>query len=262
MWDPQQYARFSAERSRPFYDLFERLGNPTVARAVDLGCGSGELTRLLSKRWRGAEVLGLDSSQEMLAQAQLYAQAGQLRFEQGSIETWTPKEPLDLIFSNAALQWVPDHETLLPRLASWLGHNGVLAVQMPDNFSSPSHLTIGELVTSERWQAYFSAQQKRPGIKPLDWYVTKLLALGMTVDAWATEYMHVLAGEQAVLEWVKGTALRPILAQLQKSGPDSTALQEQFLAELGARLEAAYPAGPHGTLFPFRRIFFIARKKA
>lgn len=255
MWDPEQYARFSAERSRPFYDLFDRLGNLTVTSAVDLGCGGGELTRLFLKRWRGARVVGLDSSAEMLAQAALYAVPGQLTFEQGAIEHWQPEAPVDLLFSNAALQWVPDHPTLIPRLAQTVARKGVLAVQMPDNFDAPSHRAIGEVASDPAWRDHLGGLGRRPGIQPLVWYVQTLLGLGFKVDAWATEYYHVLAGENAALEWVKGTALRPHLARLP-----TPELQQAFLEAVGEKLRKAYPAGEGGTLFPFRRIFFIATR--
>lgn len=257
MWDPLQYAQFSDERSRPFYDLFGRLGNLTLTRIVDLGCGSGELTRLFHKRWRGAEVVGLDSSKEMLEMAAAYADGDRLRFVQADIGQWQAQEPVDLIFTNAALQWVPDHQTLIPRLAQQLASKGVLAVQMPDNFFAPSHRVVREVAGSRAWGVPVDDLMARTYVQPLHWYIETLQSLGLEVEAWATEYQHILQGEDPVLEWIKGTALRPYLKRLEPVGQ-----VDVFLKEVGAALRQAYPSSPYGTLFPFRRIFFIATRGA
>lgn len=258
MWDPYQYARFSAPRSRPFYDLWYRLKDLTPARVVDLGCGPGDLTRLFSKRWLGAKVVGVDSSPEMLAIAASYAVPGRLEFVQADFTTWRPQAPVDLLFSNAALQWGPDHATLFPRLAAMVARKGTMAVQMPYNPGSPATRILKEVCQSPAWKDRLGDFRSGGGgghVQPLTWYVETLQGLGFTVDAWDTTYLHVLEGENAVLEWVKGTALIPILEALE-----DPASQEAFLRDAGAALAEAYPAGPQGTLFPFRRVFFVATR--
>jgi trans-aconitate 2-methyltransferase len=255
-WDPYQYSLFSEARSRPFYDLFWRLKDSAAATIVDLGCGPGELTRLFAKRWHNSSVTGVDSSAEMLEIAKAYVIPGRLEFERGDIATWHAERPVDLLFSNAALQWVPDHEALIPRLAAEVAPGGRFAVQMPDNFDQPSHQAILQVLSSPRWQARLGPPKQRTGtVLPLSAYAGMLLELGFSVDAWQTGYLHVLEGRRPVLEWVKGTALRPTLSRLE---PEE---QAEFLEELGEELERAYPPGPHGTLFPFRRVFFIATRR-
>jgi trans-aconitate 2-methyltransferase len=254
-WDPKQYQRFSAERSRPFYDLLARVPDDSVFSAVDLGCGTGELTRTLLRRWPGAPVWGVDNSPEMLAAAAKLPLHHNLHFVQADLATWQPERPLDRIISNAALQWVPDHQGLFRRLVSLLAPRGVLAVQMPRNFDEPAHRLLAELVTREPWVSIVGAWREQYFVEPPVWYVNTLHDLGLEVDLWETSYYHVLAGPDAALEWMKGTALRPVLTRL------SSDQQEQFIAAFAAVLRTAYPTGPQGTTFPFRRLFFVARRK-
>jgi trans-aconitate 2-methyltransferase len=253
-WDPKQYGRFAAERSRPFFDLLGRVQREPVRTAADLGCGPGELTRVLVERWPAARITGVDSSPEMLAAAAAHELPGRLRFVQGDIATWRSDEPLDLIVSNAALQWVHGHERLLPALAGMLAPGGTLAVQMPDFFETASHRVIRAVAEGPRWRSTLAGAGLQPGVvRPLPWYVEQLHALGFAVDAWATTYIHVLKGDNPVLEWIKGTALRPFLARLD------AAATAAFLGEVGERLLLAYPPGTGGvTLLPFPRLFFVA----
>jgi trans-aconitate 2-methyltransferase len=218
---------------------------------VDLGSGTGELTRSLLDRWPESRIWGVDLSPEMLSEARSRAIPGRLEFVQGDLATWKPETPPDLVVSNAALQWVPDHSRLLPGLLGSLAPGGVLAVQVPANQASPSHTLILELAQERPWRARLEGRWRPHGVEPLGWYVETLLGLGARVEAWETTYVHVLGGPDPVLEWLKGTALRPILAVLGEEG-------RGFLEALGPRLAAAYPAGPRGTLFPFRRLFFVA----
>lgn len=252
-WDSSRYELFHDERARPFLDLLGRVPNQGVARAVDLGCGSGKLTRRILLRWPEAEVTGVDSSAEMLGAAE---SGGRLRFERSDLATYTPAggEPVDLILSNAALHWVDHHEPLLDRLVSFLAPGGTLAVQMPANFDASSHVLLGETIADGPWSERLAGTMRRHAVHPLPVYVDRLLAAGLTVDAWETVYLHLLHGDDAVLTWVSGTALRPVLTLLDAGE------RERFTAEYGARLRAAYPRNAHGTLFPFRRIFFVARK--
>ena len=252
MRDPAQYARFSDERSRPFFSLLERVPERPYRQIVDLGCGAGELTVSLAQRWPKAHVTGLDVSPQMLAGAATNAVEGRLEFVQGDVAEYD--RPADLIFSNATLQWLESHETLFPRLASLVNPGGVFAVQMPNNFDQPSHVLIDETAKDGPWAAKLEGW--RPlAVKPLAWYVELLFGLGFEVDAWETNYYFVLQGQDPVLQWTKGTTLQRIFERLEATET------EAFLASYAARLREAYPATRHGTLFPFRRIFFVATKR-
>jgi trans-aconitate 2-methyltransferase len=251
-WDVRQYEYFRDERSRPFHDLVAQIPPIEVASVVDLGCGTGELTSHLSTRWPEARVVGVDISEEMLAAAAARANE-RLRFERGDIATWNPESPVDLILSNAALHWVADHGPLLDRLVGALAPGGLLAVQMPANFDAASHVLMAETAADGPWAEKLEGKL-RSSVHALSWYAERLLDLGLIVDAWETVYLHMLPGDDAVLAWVRGTALRPVLDALDE------AERARFIAEYAARLRAAYPRGSYGTLFPFRRIFFVAKR--
>jgi trans-aconitate 2-methyltransferase len=255
MWDPAQYERFRAERARPFHDLCARIPGGPVGYAVDLGCGTGETTATLLDRWPEAKIVGVDNSPEMLASATARAVPDRLAFELGDLRTWTPSRPVDRLISNATLHWVPDHAAVLARLAGMLAPGGVLAVQMPNNFAAPSHVELRAAAAAGPWAARLRDAWEPNHAESVTWYAETLLGLGLEVDAWETTYVHVLPGEDGVLEWVKGTALRPILKILEGAEGE----RDAFLADYAARLCAAYPATPRGVLFPFRRIFFVAR---
>ncbi len=251
-WDPQQYGRYEDERARPFGDLLARVGATDPRRVVDLGCGTGALTASLTERWPGAAVEGVDSSAEMIAQAP----AGpRLRFTQGTAEDWTMPADTDVLLSNALLQWVPTHRELLVRWAAQLPAGGWLAFQVPGNFDAPSHVAMRTLAASPRWSPQLEGVLRGgETTDPVPEYAQLLLDAGLRVDAWETTYLHVLPGEDPVLEWLRGTGLRPVLDRL--SDDDARA----FSGELAERLRAAYPPGPHGTLFGFRRVFVVAVK--
>jgi trans-aconitate 2-methyltransferase len=265
-WDPEQYGLFSAERSRPFFELLGRVRADDPVHVVDLGCGSGELTATLADRWPAARIEGIDSSPEMIAAAERRAVPG-LRFAVGDIATWTREHPVDVIVSNAALQWVPTHRELLPKWIKALSPGGWLAFQVPGNFDGPSHDVVRELCRSPRWRDLLG-ELPRAGAADVvhgapvdtpDDYLELLATHGYwPVDAWETTYSQVLPRADPVLEWIKGTALRPVLAAFDVAA-DSGA-KADFLAELAARLRAAYPPRPYGTVFPFRRIFVVARR--
>ena len=252
-WDPGRYQRFAQERAQPFRDLVARLPEGPVRFAADLGCGTGELTRELRARWPGAQIFGVDHSDEMLARVAAGPADPELRFVRADLGTWQPPHPLDRLVSNAALQWVPDHGALLERLASLLAPGGWLGVQVPNNYAEPAYRALAELAASSRWAGRL-AGARHPGVESPDWYLTRLVALGLDADVWETTYIHRLPGPGAVVEWMEGTVLRPVLARL---APDEAA---QFRAELTARVAADHPVGPCGVLFHFRRIFFVARR--
>lgn len=258
-WDPSQYLRHADHRARPFADLLARVpalpGDPP--RIADLGCGPGNVTTLLAHRWPTARITGYDNSPEMLARAAQYAGptpgGGRLDFAEADATDWAPTEPYDLIFSNALLQWVPGHTASFPAWVAALQPGGTLAFQVPGNFDSPSHQLMREIAHSARWKDRLAHTLRHDdAVRTPEAYLTALADLGCAADVWETTYLHLLEGEDPVLDWVKGTGLRPILTEL---GPDA----EEFVATYAAALRQAYPAGPHGTVFPFRRIFAVAR---
>jgi trans-aconitate 2-methyltransferase len=253
-WDPQQYGQFAGERARPFLDLISRIGASSPRRVVDLGCGSGELTALLAARWPSAVVEGIDSSAEMVSSA---APADRVTLRVEDVTSWTPAPDADVVVSNATLQWVPTHRSLLAGWASSLPSGGWLAFQVPGNFDSPSHTLMRSLAESPRWASSLNGVLRHDdAVGTPSEYAEILLAGGLIADVWETTYVHVLPGPDPVLEWVRGTALRPVMAALP---PESYA---QFEEEFAAELRNAYPAKAHGTLFPFRRIFAVAHRLA
>ncbi len=252
VWDPHRYAEFTAERARPFHDLLGRVEAEAPRTVVDLGCGSGELTVGLAERWPEAELVGLDSSPEMIAQAKAHA-GPRLRFTVGDLATWAPTEPVDVVLSNAALQWVPQHRSLLPGLVNALVPNGWLAFQVPGNFDSPSHVLLHELAGQEPYRRYTADLTRPAAAAPAD-YLADLVALGCTVDTWETTYVQVLAGPDAVWRWMSGTGARPVVQALPAS------LRPEFERAYRAELTPAYPEHQWGTVLPFRRIFVVARQ--
>jgi trans-aconitate 2-methyltransferase len=255
-WDPAKYVQFGDYRDRPFFDLTGRVHADRPAQVVDLGCGPGNLTATLAERWPGAEVVGLDSSAEMLAKAA--AAAGQtpaLRFELMDIADWSPSAEAEVVVSNAALQWVPGHQDLMRKWLAALRPGSWFGMQVPGNFDAPSHTLMRELAGSSRWEPKLRGVLRGGESvgEPAE-YLRILLDAGFTSDAWETTYQQVLRGPDPVLEWVRGTALRPVLAVL--SPEEGT----EFEAEYAAALRKAYPPTPHGTVFPFRRIFAVGRK--
>lgn len=249
-WDSDQYRRFESSRTRPAEDLLARIPSRDPQLVVDVGCGPGNSTRLLRERWPAAEVIGLDSSSEMLDTACDEVEGAS--FVEADLRDWTPHRPADVVFSNATLQWVPDHERVLAHLLSWLSPGrGVLAVQMPDNYGAPSHALMRELAASSRWANLLSGVlRERPVSSPEEYF--GVLSPHGEVDLWMTEYVHVLDGDDPVLEWVKGTGLRPVLDRLGEEDGS------EFVDEYAARLRQAYPKQDGGqTLFPFRRLFFV-----
>ena len=252
-WEPERYLTFGDQRTRPARDLLARVPLETAARVADLGCGPGNSTALLAQRWPEAAIVGIDNSPEMLAEAR--ATGIRATWIEADIAAWTPDRPLDLIYSNAALHWLGDHATLLPRLMSQLRAEGVLAVQMPRNFAAPSHVLLRETAASGPWAARLAGSLEGRQVAAPEWYYDLLAPCAQALDVWETEYLHVLEGDDPVLRWTRGTALRPIMQALD---PEHLAA---FEAAYAARLREAYPRGADGrTLFGFRRLFIVAQR--
>ena len=250
-WDPAQYGRFADERNRAFLDLTARIEASAPRHVVDIGCGPGHLTALLAARWPQAVVEGIDSSPEMIAEAD----APNVSFALGDAAHWQPADDVDVIVSNAALQWVPRHQQLIAHWAAALPADGWLAVQVPGNFDAPSHVLMRELAESGHWAPQLAhLVRHRDAVGTPESYARVLLDAGLAADVWETTYLHVLQGADPVVEWMRGTGLRPLLAEL------SPAEATEFSAQLAAKLRGAYPPGPHGTVFPFRRIFAVGHR--
>ena len=249
-WDPALYGRYADERGRPFFELTARIAAESPATVVDLGCGAGELTVALASRWPAATVRGLDASPEMIDRAP----RGRVRFAVADARDFDATGT-DVLVSNAMLQWVPGHARLLRAWAAQLNPGGWLAFQVPANFDAPSHRLMRELADSPAWRGRLAGVLRHEDAvaSPAE-YLDVLAGEGMRVDAWQTEYQHVLAGDDPVLEWVRGTGLRPVLATL------SEAQAAQFSAEYARALRQAYPRRPYGTVFSFARTFVVAHK--
>jgi trans-aconitate 2-methyltransferase len=251
-WEPAQYLKFADHRQRPAIDLLNRIDADPRA-IVDLGAGTGNVTRLLQARWPNAVVTGVDSSAEMLARAG--DALPRISWERADLSEWRPRDPVDLVYSNAALHWVDDHATLFPALFAIVSRGGTLAVQMPTNFAAPSHTAIAEVVSSGPWRSTLEPLLRTPPVQPPSIYFDLLTPAASSLDIWETEYVHVLDGDRPVLEWIKGTWLRPLLAALDDEE------RAQFESRYAARAAAAYPRRADGcTLFPFRRLFIVATR--
>ena len=253
-WDTALYLKFEAERTLPARDLLARIpGSPR--RIVDLGCGPGTSTRLLSERFPDADILALDNSEPMLAEAR--RRLPHIRFEHADIMNWRPAEPPDLIFANAALQWLPDHEALFPRLMTQLADNGSLAVQMPDNRQEPSHALMRLIAADGPWADRLVPIAKTRAViaTHLDYY-SWLKPLSATLDIWQTTYVHPMASVGAVVDWFRGSALRPFL------NPLDICERETFIDIYMRELAAAYHVEDGGgLLFLYPRLFIHARKR-
>ena len=254
-WDPQQYERFKTYRDRPALDLMVQIPPDLDPREVwDIGCGTGEHAALLALRHPEAQVHGLDSSAEMLAAAR--RRPGDVDWEEGDIAAFAPETPPDLIFTNAALQWLPDHASLFPRLVSTLSGGGVFACQVPVSFDTAWHKTLRAAAADGPWAGKLKdVRSVQPVAEPSDYYAW--LSPVAEVDIWTTTYLHVLEGDEPVIEWMKGTGLRPYLQALTDEA-DRT----KFLDAYRARIARAFPKNADGTtLLPFPRLFIVARRR-
>jgi trans-aconitate 2-methyltransferase len=253
-WDPAQYLKFADHRMRPAIDLLNRVDLADPRIVYDLGSGTGNVTRLLKLRWPNAIVTGVDGSSEMLAKAA--AANPDITWTRGDLADFRPERPADLLYSNAALQWITRHDRLFPSLAASLAPGGVLAVQMPRNFSAPSHTSIEEAIRMGPWRSKLEGLVRREPLPDPGFYYDLIAPVVASIDIWEAEYLQVLEGENPVKEWTKGTWLRQFLDALEE--PERSAFEDCY-AGLVAR---AYPKRPDGrTLFPFRRVFIVARAR-
>jgi trans-aconitate 2-methyltransferase len=258
-WDPTLYLKFGDERLRPGFELLARIGELPAGPLVELGCGTGVHARAIAERWPERILTAIDRSPEMLAKAA--SEPSPVRWLEADIARWSAPAPAALIFSNATLQWLGEHERLFPHLLHQLVPGGTLAVQMPRNFDQPSHALMRETAAEGPWAARLTpviggaTVLRDEPVSPPEWYYDLLAPLAKGgIDLWETEYLHVLSGEDPVLQWVSATALRPVIEALQG------AARERFLAAYGAKLRRAYPRRADGkTLLPFRRLFLVAR---
>jgi len=253
-WDPAQYLKFADHRLRPAIDLLNRIDLDRPAEIYDLGAGAGNVTRLLKARWPQARVTGVDDSPTMLAKAA--ATAPEIAWEQADLAGWAPPRPADLIYSNAALHWLTGHERVFPALLGGLASGGVLAVQLPRNFEAPSHTLIAETALAGPWRARLEPLLRRSPVADPAFYYGVLAPKAAALDIWETEYLQVLEGRDPIKEWTKGTWLKPLLDALEE--PE----RSRFEALYAERVARAYPVQADGrTLFPFRRLFIIARAR-
>ena len=255
-WNPSLYSRFEDERTRPARELLARVPLASVACAVDLGCGPGNSTELLVARFPSAQVIGTDNSKPMLDSAA--RRLPDVRFDLSDIASWAPEKAPDLIYANASLQWVPGHETLVPRLFASLAPGGVLAVQMPDNRQEATHRAMREVGALSPWAGQIGDLEKlRTAILPLADYYDLLAPTAAQVDVWHTVYQHPMESPQAIVDWVSGTGLKPFVEPLDAASKAS------FLAEYLQRITAAYPPRADGKLLlAFPRMFIVAQRKA
>ncbi len=259
-WNPNQYLKFEAERTRPCQDLANRVLVEQPRRVIDLGCGPGNSTKVVAGRWPRAEIAGLDSSPDMIAAARQLSP--QVKWITGSIESWaagtTVSDQYDVVFSNAAFQWIADHATAFPQIFKHVAPGGALAAQMPGNYGDPVHRLMRDMARSAAWQRSFPNGAKEWRTEELAYYYDVLAPLAAHLDIWETEYLQVMPDLEAIVEFFKGTALRPYLGLLQ-----SETDRERFLAEYLEGIRPLYAPRPDGrVLFPFKRIFLIAYRAA
>ncbi len=255
VWNPQQYLKFSGHRLRPAVDLLMRIPDVGVKTVADLGAGAGNVTRLIKERWPDAAVVGVEGSAEMVAAGR--KAAPEVEWLQQDLAAWRPAGRYDVIYSNAALHWLPDHETLFPSLIEKVEPGGILAVQMPRNFEAPSHVLIGETALNGPWRSRVEHLVTPPPVREPGFYHRLLAPQSSNIDIWQTEYLQVLEGDNPVKEWTKGTWLTRYMDVLED------AEKAAFEAAYGERVAKAYPRNAQGqTLFPFRRLFIVAQRRA
>ena len=251
-WNPELYLKFAGPRLRPGLDLLARIQKDDVQTVYDLGCGTGNLTGYLAARWREADIVGVDTSTEMLQKAR--ADYPDTAWVEADLADWLPETPADVLYSNACFHWLEDHESLFPHLAQGLKSGGVFAIQMPRNFSSPAHTLMKQAAAESSCSGKLLPAILHDPVSPPEVYYDLFAPLSRSIDIWETVYFHVLEGDNPVAEWNRGTALRPALEALENNED-----REAFYTEYSRRVRAAYPPRADGkTLFPFQRLFIVA----
>ena len=252
-WNPSQYLRFGNERLQPVIDLIGRIPLESPRVIYDLGCGTGSGTVILKERWPDAQVTGVDSSETMLEMTRTLD--ADVSWQHSDLNAWEPSVPADLIFSNAVFHWLDDHHALFPRLMTKLAPGGILAVQMPLNWHEPTHRLIAGMVRGGPWRSRLEPHLREfPVLKGQEYY-DLLIGQASSIDMWETTYYHILEGQDPVVEWTKGSILRPLLDLLEE--PEA----ETFLEMYRGHIAQAYPQQSDGkTVLPFRRLFFMAIK--
>jgi len=255
-WDAGVYLRFANERTQPSVDLVQRIQLSDPRRIIDLGCGPGNSTQALRRRWPSAAITGLDNSAEMIAKAR--ASDPEVEWVLADAASWKASEPFDLVFSNALLHWLPDHAALCRHLFEQVAPGGALAAQLPAHYDSPLHREILEVSREGQWSDRLEGARQAITREPPSLYYDALQAIAAKLDLWETIYYHVVDGPEAVLEWFRGTGLRPFLEALASSEE-----RARFEKKLLDRYAVAYPRRESGkVLFPFRRLFFVAYREA
>jgi trans-aconitate 2-methyltransferase len=253
-WNPGAYLTYASERTQPFIDLLTHVGAPGVRSIVDLGCGPGNGMPILRAMWPDAWITGVDSSAEMIERAESTTQDDRISYVQADIRGLSLEGTADLVVSNAALQWLPDHREVLPDILNLIAPGGTLAVQIPGNFSAPSHQLLADLAAREPYASHIDPGTLLQPTAELVDYMHDLARPGVDIEAWETRYHHILQGEDPVFTWISAAAARPVLSALPEP------IKSQFVEEYKAALREAYPRAEMGTILPFRRLFFIARK--
>ncbi|HEB0855912.1 MULTISPECIES: trans-aconitate 2-methyltransferase [Citrobacter] len=247
-WNPSLYLQYASERTRPAAELLSRVALENARTVVDLGCGPGNSTTLLHQRWPSARIIGVDSSPNMLNEAR--KALPDCHFVEANISKFRPEQSFDLLYANASLQWVPDHYELFPQLVSLLNYNGVLAVQMPDNWQEPTHVLMREVAYEQGYPD--RGRTPLPGVHA---YYDILTEAGCDVDIWRTTYYHIMESHQSIIDWVSSTGLRPWLQELSESE------QRNYLARYHELLQEQYPLQENGNiLLAFPRLFIVARR--
>jgi trans-aconitate 2-methyltransferase len=251
-WDPGRYLDFADQRLRPALDLLARIDLSHPETVVDLGCGAGNVTAYLKQRWPGAGVTGVDNSPEMLNAARAVSAA--IKWESGELAGWRPARPVSIIYSNAALHWADNHAELFPRLAGFVERGGVLAVQMPRQNGAPSHQAAFQLARTARWKGRLTGLLRESPVAGPEQYYDWLVPHVAAVDIWEAEYLQIMTGANPVADWTRGTFLLPFLEALDDVE------RMAFESEYRALILQTYPKRRDGsTLFPFRRLFLVAR---
>jgi len=252
-WNPAQYLRYGSERLRPAMDLMAHVNFESPETVYDLGCGTGTITGILKERWPEARVTGVDSSASMLERTR-DVETG-VYWQHSDLNEWHPESPADVVYSNAALHWLNDHEQLFPRIMDVVKPGGVLAVQMPENFAAPSHTSIADTVREGPWSERLAPFQREYPVAEPSFYYDLISQMSSSIDMWETTYMHILEGEDPVVEWTKGTMLRPLLDNLNNEE------KAAFLKSYTEKVSKAYPQSANGkTVLPFKRLFIVAVK--